>query len=164
MEMTLNVKITGLDNLVAVLERLTTAPQIASATTPVQVTPNIPAQSTPDPVQVPQEAPVVSVMPVDQPIVPQAVAAAVPVAQPTVQVPVAPATATPQAAPSAVPTTVQTYTQDQLALAASTLVDAGRFSEVQALVASFGVQALTQLPRELYGAFATQLRALGAKI
>jgi hypothetical protein len=63
-----------------------------------------------------------------------------------------------------VPTTVQGYTIEQLAVAATQLVDAGRRTELVSLLSSFGVQALTALPKEQYGAFATQLRALGAKI
>lgn len=63
-----------------------------------------------------------------------------------------------------VPTTTQTYTMDQLAVAATQLMDAGRQNELIGLLQSFGVQALTMLPKEQYGAFATQLRAMGAKI
>lgn len=72
--------------------------------------------------------------------------------------PVAPAPAT------TVPTTPQTYTLEQLAVAATQLVDAGRRTELVGLLGSFGVQALTALPKEQYGNFATQLRAMGAKI
>ncbi|MEW6663038.1 MAG: hypothetical protein ACOY9Y_02260 [Bacillota bacterium] len=74
---------------------------------------------------------------------------------------------TPAPAPvpvSGVPTTPQTYTMEQLAVAATQLVDAGRRAELVSLLASFGVQALTALPKEHYGTFATQLRAMGAKI
>lgn len=63
-----------------------------------------------------------------------------------------------------VPTSPQTYTMEQLAVAATQLVDAGRRTELVGLLNSFGVQALTALPKEQYGAFAIQLRALGAKI
>ena len=65
---------------------------------------------------------------------------------------------------TAVPTTAQTYSMDQLAVAATQLMDAGRANELRQLLASFGVQALTMLPKEHYGAFAPQLRAMGAKI
>lgn len=65
---------------------------------------------------------------------------------------------------STVPTSSQTYSMEQLAVAATQLVDAGRRSELVSLLQTFGVQALTALPKEQYGAFATQLRALGAKI
>lgn len=73
--------------------------------------------------------------------------------------------AAPEAAPlAAVPTAAQTYTAEQLAVAATQLMDAGRRAELVSLLASFGVQALTQLPKEHYGAFATQLRAMGARL
>lgn len=79
----------------------------------------------------------------------------VPIQQQPVQMP---------AAPQAIPTAAQSYTMDQLALAATQLIDAGRMTELQQLLASFGVQALTALPKEQYGAFATKLREMGAKI
>lgn len=63
-----------------------------------------------------------------------------------------------------VPTSTQSYTMEQLAVAATQLVDAGRRTELVGLLNSYGVQALTALPKEQYGAFATQLRGLGAKI
>jgi hypothetical protein len=72
----------------------------------------------------------------------------------------------PEVQTSGVPTSTSalTYTMEQLAVAATQLVDAGRRAELVNLLNTFGVQALTLLPKELYGAFATQLRALGAKI
>lgn len=79
-------------------------------------------------------------------------------------------TAAAQPAPAApppvapVPTSTQTYTLEQLAVAATPLADAGRRNDLVGLLNSFGVSALTQLPKEHYGAFATQLRAMGAKI
>jgi hypothetical protein len=80
--------------------------------------------------------------------------------QPTQQQPV-PAQAQPQ---QAVPTSAPSYSFEQLGVAATQLVDAGRRQDVQNLLNAFGVQALTALPKEQYGAFATQLRAMGAKI
>lgn len=73
----------------------------------------------------------------------------------------------PQQAPAQsqqVPTQAPTYTMDQLAVAATQLMDSGRQQELLDLLASFGIQALTQLPKDQYGAFATKLRELGAKI
>lgn len=70
-----------------------------------------------------------------------------------------------QAPQGAVPTSASQYTLEQLAVAATQLMDAGRQQElVNMLNHSFGVQALTQLPKEQYGAFATKLREMGAKI
>lgn len=80
------------------------------------------------------------------------------------QVPQQATVQTPAVQTSTVPTSIQTYTMEQLAVAATQLVDAGRRSELVSLLQTFGVQALTALPKEQYGAFATQLRALGAKI
>ncbi|MCR4442171.1 MAG: hypothetical protein QHH10_08130 [Peptococcaceae bacterium] len=80
-------------------------------------------------------------------------------------IPTAAPVAPPPAAPAAtVPTATQTYTVEQLAVAATQLIDAGQRDRIIALLKSFGVDALMMLPKEQYGAFATQLRALGAKI
>ena len=71
---------------------------------------------------------------------------------------------TEQAIPTEHATSTQGYTMEQLAVAATQIVDGGRRTELVGLLNSFGVQALTSLPKEQYGAFATELRALGAKI
>lgn len=83
-----------------------------------------------------------------------------------------PQTAVPVEAPAApvqetlaaVPTQQATYTQEDLSLAATQLVDAGKLQQIQELLTKFGVQALTLLPKEQYGAFAAELRNMGAKI
>jgi len=90
-----------------------------------------------------------------------------PVAQPTTaampvgQTPVQQPTKQP---PATVPTSAPTYTLERLAVAATPLIDGGKRQEIVNLLNSFGVQALTQLPKERYGEFATALRQLGAKI
>jgi len=114
----------------------------------------------------PALTPVPAIAPAPVPVVQEP---AVPVTQTSTAPPAAPAptqapTATPRQAPTAVPTVAQTYTLDQLAVAATQLVDAGRREELVALLGQFGVQALTALPKEQYGAFATALRQMGAKI
>ncbi len=97
-------------------------------------------------------------------------AAAVPTAPTTVTpapaaVPVTPQPVVQAEQPQAtVPTTQQTYTMEQLAVAATQLVDAGRREELVGLLGQFGVQALTALPKDQYGAFATALRQMGAKL
>lgn len=80
----------------------------------------------------------------------------IPVSSPVVQsvIPI-------QTAPVAQP---QTYTIEQIQTACAPLMDAGKQQELIGLLAQFGVQALPQLPKEQYGAFATALRGLGAKI
>lgn len=66
---------------------------------------------------------------------------------------------------TAVPTSTVAYTMDDLARAGMTLMDCGKQAELQKLLKEgFGVDALPQLPKEQYGAFATALRGMGAQI
>ena len=93
-----------------------------------------------------------------------------------VAAPVAPAPApapmpTPAPAPApaptpapAVPSAAPTYTLDALARAGATLAQSGKMQEALALLAKYGVQTVNQLRPEQYGAFATELRALGAQV
>lgn len=70
-----------------------------------------------------------------------------------------------QPAPGAVPTTTPpAYTMEQLGVAATPLVDAGRGPELSAWLSQRGAAALSQLDPAFYGDFATHLRSLGAKI
>lgn len=86
--------------------------------------------------------------------------------QASVTVPTAPARqpAPQQPVSQQVPTSAATYTLDDLARAAMTLMDAGRQAELQQLLVTFGVEALPSLPPAQYGAFATALREKGAQI
>lgn len=62
----------------------------------------------------------------------------------------------------AVPTSTVAYTMDDLARAGMSLMDCGKQAELQKLLKEgFGVDALPQLPKEQYGAFATALREWG---
>jgi hypothetical protein len=65
---------------------------------------------------------------------------------------------------TSVQTSVASYTMDDLANAAMTLMDAGRQPDLLNLLAQFGVESLPALPQEQYGVFATALRELGAQI
>lgn len=58
------------------------------------------------------------------------------------------------------------YTQEQLSKAGVELVttDPTKMAELSSLLAQYGVQAITQLAPAQYGAFATALRGLGARI
>lgn len=56
------------------------------------------------------------------------------------------------------------YTIDQIMAAGTSLMDAGKTNELMALLRNFGIQAVTELKPEHYGAFATVLREMGAKI
>ena len=76
-----------------------------------------------------------------------------------------PAPVTPVQPPvTAVPTTERTYTLDELANAAMTLMDKGMQTQLQELLAGYGVEALPALPKDQYGNFATALRGMGANI
>lgn len=77
---------------------------------------------------------------------------------PSQPAPIAPST---NQAPAA---NAPTYTLDQLAVAAAPLMDAGKGPELTAMLAQFGVQSMTQLKPEQYGAVATSLRVIGAVI
>lgn len=71
---------------------------------------------------------------------------------------------TPPPVQAPVQTAAPSYTADDLARAAMTLMDSGRQGDLINLLAQFGTDALTHLPQEQYGAFATALRGLGAPI
>ncbi|RGX53792.1 hypothetical protein DWV16_16340 [Anaerotruncus sp. AF02-27] len=83
-------------------------------------------------------------------------------AAPVVSIPVAAPAAAP--APAVPVTAAPAYTVDQLSQAGAALVDAGKMDALMGLLSKYAVQAITQLPPEQYGAFATDLRGLGARI
>lgn len=101
----------------------------------------VPTQPTPAPVATPTPAPA--------PAAPAAPAQTVAPTNPAPTVPV---------------TTAPTYTLDQIAKAGASLVDAGKMEQLLALLAKYGVQAVTQLQPDQYGVFATELRTLGAQL
>ena len=167
--MAMTIKVEAPD-LVAALMRLAAAvnpdPNIL---TPDEPRPQMPAPAPAAPIA-PSAAPQGNVTPpVAAPVAP--VAPQMPTAA-TNQPPVmpqtpgpAPAAPAPAPAAPAVPvTTAPTYTLDQIAKAGASLVDAGKMEPLLALLSRYGVQAVTQLAPEHYGAFATELRALGAQI
>ena len=114
------------------------------------------------------------------PVVQQAVAPAETAAQTTTTVPSTlpvqnvqpvPTTQTAQTAPvaptvSPVPTATAapTYSMEQLAVAATGLIDAGKMQDVQNTLVSLGAQTLMDLPQEKYGEFASAIKAIGAVI
>ncbi len=70
-----------------------------------------------------------------------------------------------QTAPApAVPTAAPQYTLEMIAKAGTALIDAGKMAELSALLAKYGVEALTTLDPAHYGTFAAELRAMGAAI
>lgn len=72
-----------------------------------------------------------------------------------------------QAAPTqGVPTTAmpQAYTIEQLQVAAAGLANMGKSPLLMGVLQKFGIQAMTELPKERYGEFAMALREAGAQI
>lgn len=111
------------------------------------------------------------------PVVQQAVAPAETAAQTTTTVPSTPpvqnvqpvpTTQTAQTAPTVSPvptaTATPTYSMEQLAVAATGLIDAGKMQDVQNTLAALGAQTLMDLPQEKYGEFASAIKAIGAVI
>lgn len=148
MEITVNV--TGLDNLAKAVFALANAAGNCKEETQVQM----------DAIKV---APVVQ-----QTVAPTATTTTVPSTPPVQNIQPVPTTqATPTAPPvNPVPTatTTPTYTMEQLAVAATGLIDAGKMQDVQNTLASLGAQTLMDLPQEKYGEFASAIKAIGAVI
>lgn len=120
------------------------------------------AETAPDPTPAPV-APVATDL---APAVPVAAApvAAAPAAVPVAAVPIAaaPAAAVPVAAVPVAP--APTFTREQIMAAGAALIDAGKTADLMNLLLRFEVAAVSQLRQEQLGAFATELRKLGAKI
>lgn len=153
MEITVNV--TGLDNLANAIFALAKAAGNCKEETQVDATKVAPVvQQTVEPAEtaaqttttIPSTPPVQNVQPVPTTQTAQTAPAA-----PTVS-PVPTATATP------------TYSMEQLAVAATGLIDAGKMQDVQNTLASLGAQTLMDLPQEKYGEFASAIKAIGAVI
>ena len=158
-EVKVTVEIPGLPEAINALanavSKTPTAPVQAVAVTPASVIPapvEAPVAQAPAPVAAPAPAPV-------------AVPAPVPAANPTAPAPVPPAT-TAQTYPATTatsPSEAKPVTLDDLGRAGATLIDAGKMPQLIALLGKYGVQAVTQLQPAQFGAFADELRALGAK-
>jgi hypothetical protein len=117
-----------------------------------------------NPIQTPQTMVPATPIPTAAPVIPMAA----PIVPAAVTVPVAP-TAAPTFAPAAsplpaVPVAAPSYTLDDLARAGGALLQAGKAAEAQALLPKYGIRYLNELKPEQYGAFAIELRALGAQI
>lgn len=97
---------------------------------------------------------------------PMPVPAPAPVSVPATSAPVNTANPAPATAPVVPLSQGPTYTLAQIAKAGADLIsqNPGLMPQVNALLAQYGVQAVTDVKPEHYGAFATALRGLGAKI
>lgn len=162
---TLNIKIEvpGMDLLTQAIKELAGAMQSCkNVETTTEVQSGMPAQVPPATVPLAEST---------QPTVtPQTQQAATPVQQP--QIPVTPMqstaptqqTATPVQQPQ-IPTTAvpATHTMDELAVAASQLVNMGKQNRLFEILHGFGVSSLMELPQEKYCAFAGCLKTEGVK-
>ncbi len=103
-----------------------------------------------------------------RPAVPVSVAPPAPTVPTPAPIPVA-TPVMPPAAPAAppqpiMPTSAPQYTYEMLFNAAAALMGQNKGPQLQQLLVKYGIQRLPDLPPEQYGAYATDLRALGAKL
>ena len=180
--LTVRIEIPGLEMLAQALLKLADSGIMSAVQGIVEET--VPVQETVQPQQTPIQTMPQSVTPVQQmpqsapqqatpvPPVPQ------PAAQPTVPVQPVPMAAVPVQAqsvpvanapvqqPQVIPTTEVpvTRTYDELAVAASQLVNMGKQQRLFEILAGFGVQSLMELPKEKYAAFAGCLQSEGVKM
>lgn len=157
MEITVNV--IGLDNLANAIFALAKAAGNCKEETQVdatKVTPVVQQTVAPAETAAPTTTTVPSTPPVQnvQPVPTTQTAQATPMAQNTA----------PAASPVPTATATPTYTMEQLAVAATGLIDAGKMQDVQNTLASLGAQTLMDLPQEKYGEFASAIKAIGAVI
>lgn len=146
MEITVNV--TGLDNLANAIFALAKAAGNCKEETQMDAAKVAPA--------------------VQQAVAPTTTTTTVPSTPPVQDVHPVPTTQTAQAAPTVSPvptaTAAPTYSMEQLAVAATGLIDAGKMQDVQNTLAALGAQTLMDLPQEKYGEFASAIKAIGAVI
>ncbi len=179
--LTVRIEIPGLEMLAQALLKLadsgimSAVQGIVEETVPVQEkeqpqqTPVQMASQPVTPVQQPQSAPqpITSVPSVQQPVTqPTIPVQPVPMAAVPVQAQTVPVASAPVQQPQVIPTTEVpvTRTYDELAVAASQLVNMGKQQRLFEILAGFGVQSLMELPKEKYAAFAGCLQSEGVKM
>lgn len=152
----INVTFGSLDEMLHFANSLSGLGQVGPGSAPIQEI--LPAQ------QIPVSQTPVQQAPVTQTPVQTTPAMTTPIPTQAVQTTPVQNTAPTQQAPTQVQTTTSSYTMDDLTKAAVMLMDSGRQADLLNLLSQFGVEALPALPQEMYGAFATALRGLGAQI
>ena len=149
LEIVINVEASALTDALNNLASAISGKAVAVA--PVQKTSAPAAQTTPTPAPAPAPVAQPAPAPVAQAAPPPASPVPAPAQQPL------PAAGVPVAA-------APQYTAEQIMAAGAALMDAGKAQDLVALLHSFGVKAVMELKPEQYGAFATSMRGLGAKI
>ena len=146
------------------------AEAIASGPDPALLIPDEPLPvsaypATPAPAVAPVSPAPVNPTPGPAPTMAAPVVAPSPSPTPVTNAPTAgPTSAAPGNTPAPAVPVAGAYTLDQISRAGASLVDAGKMQQLLELLGRYGVQAVTQLKPEQYGAFATELRGLGAQI
>lgn len=152
-EFSIKVTVQGIAELTAAINRLAGAkadcvPLGGNASIPNQEPQQMPNLTQQVPSQIPQA---MTQMPGQMPQAAQQVPGQIPQTVP--QMP---------AVPTGVP--VQGYALEQLQVAAAGLMSAGKGQQVMGILQRFGIQAMTELPKERYGEFAMALREAGAQV
>lgn len=156
MDLNINIKLTCDDYMVRLVDTVVRSlDAIDGAVAPVVKAPETKPASAPAPAAQPQQvAPKAASVQQTGALFPPA-----PAAQPAAQ----PAPA-PQPAPVVPTAPARTYSLNDLLTAAAPLMDQGKFQELSALTAKYGVKSFTDIPEDQYGNVAVDLRALGAAL
>lgn len=155
MDLNINIKLTCDDYMVRLVDAVVRSlDAIDGAVAPVVKAPETKPTTAPAPATQPQQA-------APKAAEPQQTGALFPPA-PAAQ-PAQPAPA-PQPAPVVPTAPARTYSLNDLLTAAAPLMDQGKFQELSALTAKYGVKSFTDIPEDQYGNVAVDLRALGAAL
>ena len=157
MDLNINVKLTCDDYMVRLVDAVVRSlDAIDGAVAPVVKAPETKPAIAPAPAARPQQvAPKAASVQQTGALFPPAPAVQPAAAQPT------PA---PQPAPAVPTAPARTYSLNDLLTAAAPLMDQGKFQELSALTAKYGVKSFTDIPKDQYGSVAVDLRALGAAL
>lgn len=157
MDLNINIKLTCDDYMVRLVDTVVRSlDAIDGAVAPVVKAPETKPAAAPAPAAQPQPvAPKAASVQQTGALFPPA-----PAVQPAATQP-APA---PQHAPVVPTAPARTYSLNDLLTAAAPLMDQGKFQELSALTAKYGVKSFTDIPEDQYGNVAVDLRALGAAL
>ena len=163
MDLNINVKLTCDDYMVRLVDAVVRSlDAIDGAVAPVVKAPESKPATAPAPAAQPQQvAQQAASVQQTGALFPPAPAVQPAAAQPAQPAQPAPA---PQPAPVVPTAPARTYSLNDLLTAAAPLMDQGKFQELSALTAKYGVKSFTDIPEDQYGRVAVDLRALGAAL
>jgi len=155
MDLNINIKLTCDDYMVRLVDTVVRSlDAIDGAVAPMVKAPETKPTTAPAPAAQPQQAAPKAVDPQQT----GALFPPAPAVQPAQQAPA------PQPAPVVPTAPARTYSLNDLLTAAAPLMDQGKFQELSALTAKYGVKSFTDIPEDQYGNVAVDLRALGAAL